>query len=63
MGDSFKKRIIVVGGGFAGLSAASELSLHDSIDVTIVEAADYLGRTGLLFSYLLLVTCYLLLYR
>ena len=55
MGDLSTKKVIVVGGGFAGLTAATELSLHDGISVTLVEAADYLGRTGFLLSYLFLL--------
>ena len=33
----------MIGGGFAGLAAAAELSLHKTVQVTLVEAADYLG--------------------
>ncbi len=36
------RRVAVVGGGIAGLSAAWELERHD-VDVTILEAADHLG--------------------
>ena len=43
MEDSCKKRVIVIGGGFAGLSAAAELSSHAEVQVILVEAADYLG--------------------
>ena len=43
MEASCKQSVIVIGGGFAGLAAAAELSLHKTIQVTLVEAADYLG--------------------
>ena len=43
MGDSGKKMVTVIGGGFAGLAAAAELSSHNGIQVTLVEAANYLG--------------------
>jgi len=43
MEASCKQSVIVIGGGFAGLAAAAELSLHKTVQVTLVEAADYLG--------------------
>ena len=42
----------MIGGGFAGLAAAAELSSHKTIQVTLVEAADYLG---ILFVFITVV--------
>ena len=41
-----KRRVIVIGGGFAGLTAAAELS--SSHDVTLLEAS---GCLGMSFSF------------
>ena len=40
---SGKKKIAVLGGGIAGLSAAYELAKHPELDVTILEATDRFG--------------------
>lgn len=44
-----RKRVIVIGGGFAGLSTAAELSSLENVDVTLVEASDYLGSSHKIF--------------
>ena len=36
--------VVVVGGGIAGLTAAAELAALGNVNVTLVEAADYLGN-------------------
>ena len=41
--SSKKKRVVIVGGGLAGLSAAYELSLHERFDITILEIEARLG--------------------
>ncbi|MFZ1527910.1 MAG: FAD-dependent oxidoreductase [Ferruginibacter sp.] len=43
-----KKSVIILGGGFAGLSAAYELTKSD-FEVTIIEERDYMG--GLCYTY------------
>ena len=42
--DNFKN-IVIVGGGYTGLSAANELS-NNGFNVTLIEKADYLGGLG-----------------
>jgi protoporphyrinogen oxidase len=43
-----RPRVVVIGGGIAGLSAAHSLSRHD-IDVVLLESSDQLGGLGTFF--------------
>lgn len=45
-----KKRVVIVGGGFTGLSAAFELSKDPRYEVTIVESASELGGLASTFE-------------
>lgn len=53
-GHSHDSQIAVVGGGMAGLAAASSLS-EAGFDVVLLEAADYLGKER--FLILLTLKC------
>ena len=40
---SVPKKILIVGGGFTGLTAALRLSADKNVAVTLVESSDHLG--------------------
>lgn len=48
-GHSHDTQVVVVGGGMAGLAAASSLS-EAGFDVVLFEAADYLGKERFLMN-------------
>ena len=43
-------RVIVVGGGFAGVACARALAKHDDIDVTLIDKNDYHQFQPLLYQ-------------
>ena len=45
------KKVLIIGGGFAGCATAHELSKLDNLDVTLVEKASYLGAGVRTFFY------------
>lgn len=46
-GYGTKKRIVVIGAGWGGLSTAYALSKHDDFEVTVVEASPRVGVSNL----------------
>ena len=55
-GHSHDTQVAVVGGGMAGLAAASTLS-EAGFDVVLCEAADYLGKERFLITILSSLKC------
>ena len=47
--DTAANKVLIIGGGVAGLSAACELSLLN-VDVDLVEKTDFLGGHGIQFA-------------
>jgi UDP-galactopyranose mutase len=45
------KKVLIIGGGFAGCTTAHELSKLDNLDVTLVEKSSYLGAGVRTFFY------------
>ena len=45
------KKVLIIGGGFAGCATAHELSKLDNLDVTLVEKSSYLGAGVRTFFY------------
>ena len=45
------KKVLIIGGGFAGCATAHELSKLDNLDVTLVEKSPYLGAGVRTFFY------------
>jgi len=45
------KKVLIIGGGFAGCTTAHELSKLDNLDVTLVEQSSYLGAGVRTFFY------------
>jgi UDP-galactopyranose mutase len=45
------KKVLIIGGGFAGCATAHELSTLDNLDVTLVEKSSYLGAGVRTFFY------------
>ena len=45
------KKVLIIGGGFAGCATAHELSELDNLDITLVEKASYLGSGVRTFFY------------
>ncbi len=43
MTSKFKKRVVIIGGGFAGIGCLKTLTQHDYLSVTLLEASDTLG--------------------
>lgn len=43
LSTTMKKRVVIVGGGLAGLSAAHELSSHKQFDITVLEIESHIG--------------------
>ena len=45
-----RTRVVVVGGGFAGVACARALAKHDDIDVTLIDKNDYHQFQPLLYQ-------------
>ena len=45
-----RTRVVVVGGGFAGVACARALAKHDGIDVTLIDKNDYHQFQPLLYQ-------------
>ena len=45
------KKVLIIGGGFAGCATAHELLKLDNLDITLVEQSQYLGAGVRTFFY------------
>jgi NADH dehydrogenase len=43
------KRVVIIGGGFAGLGCAERLSKHPEVDVTLIDRNNYQQFQPLLY--------------
>ena len=48
--DSPTTRVVIVGGGFAGVACARELAKHDDVHVTLIDRNDYHQFQPLLYQ-------------
>ncbi|HUA02673.1 MAG TPA: NAD(P)/FAD-dependent oxidoreductase [Solirubrobacteraceae bacterium] len=50
MPDEYKHRVVIVGGGFAGLGCAQQLADHDDIEITLIDRNNYHQFQPLLYQ-------------
>ena len=48
--DRYKQRVVIVGGGFAGLGCAQKLAEHDDVHVTVIDRNNYHQFQPLLYQ-------------
>jgi NADH:ubiquinone reductase (H+-translocating) len=48
--DKYKKRVVIVGGGFAGLGCARQLADHDDVEITLIDRNNYHQFQPLLYQ-------------
>jgi NADH dehydrogenase len=48
--DKYKHRVVIVGGGFAGLGCAQQLADHDDVEITLIDRNNYHQFQPLLYQ-------------
>ena len=48
--DQYKHRVVIVGGGFAGLGCAQQLADHDDVEITLIDRNNYHQFQPLLYQ-------------